>query len=333
MTISYEDFEEKLNDLNLTDAELAEYFIAGSDDERGLGSGIRIDPDKVDLESSDSPRTEAAVLFGFANAISRRRRKRRFEKSVKDDNRKILVTEGDSWFQFPFLLDDIVDHLSKDYSVYSVGAAGDTTKNMVFTDPEFVDAIEDAEGIAGRMPDGFLFSSGGNDILGEKDGTPVFELILNELPAGQNFDLSNAFVQQELERQLSLIRMGYRKLVEDIRKDFEELPIFFHAYDQVFPYMKNSPTDQRSGNWIQPPMEKKGIHEFEDQRAITTFLLGELVTIQNLVANTDSNVHILTTNQPLANDVTLWHDEIHPTSKGYGLVVEEFKSTLDRVLG
>ena len=223
MSITYQELEEMLADIDIPDSELAKYFIVEEDDERGFASGIRIDPGEVDLEASDDPRTEAAVLIGFTNGISRRRRKRRFKRAIKNDatkDRKIIVTEGDSWFQFPFILDDVIDHLSDEFNIYSVGAAGDTTKNMVFRDPEYLDAIEDAADFAGKLPDGFMFSSGGNDILGERDGTPVFDLILQQLDPGESFSLENAYVEPELEAQLNLIKDGYQKLISEIRLDF-----------------------------------------------------------------------------------------------------------------
>ena len=72
-------------------------------------------------------------LFGVVNGLSRSRRKKRFERSVKKhSDRPIIVTEGDSWFQFPFLLKDVIDNLSDHFSIYSVGSAGARTSEMVY---------------------------------------------------------------------------------------------------------------------------------------------------------------------------------------------------------
>ena len=57
---------------------------------------------------------ESAMRWG--NAISRWRRQTRFTNLIAQGVRKpVLVSEGDSWFQFPFLIDDVVDHLNKDF--------------------------------------------------------------------------------------------------------------------------------------------------------------------------------------------------------------------------
>ena len=82
--------------------------------------------------------------------------------------------------------------------------------------------------------------------------------------------------------------------------------------------------DKRKGKWIQPRMEAKGITAFEDQRAITTDLLDRFIDIQTQLAAEAQNIHVLATSRPLQSDVTLWHDEIHPTSEGYRRVVNEF---------
>ena len=147
MPISFEEFQQKAEDIEIPDSELARYFQLRDGDDTDINPTIVLDPGEVAIEQSDDPRTEGAIAFGFANSLSRRRRKRRFKARVDHPDhrhKKVLVTEGDSWFQFPFLLDDVVDHLVENYNVYSVGAAGDSTRNMIFTDPEYLDAIDDA---------------------------------------------------------------------------------------------------------------------------------------------------------------------------------------------
>ncbi len=333
--ISYSQLKEKLRDLDIDDRELAQYFTVSQDDTHGFASGIGIDETTVDLEGSDDPRTEAAVLFDFANSISRLRRKRRFRRNMKNSstkNRKILVTEGDSWFQFPFRVLDVVDHLDDHYNVFSVGAAGDTTQNMVFNNPEFLEAIEDAADIAGRAPNGFVFSSGGNDILGEKNDTPVFELIVRPHAPDEPFDLATAFVPDALQEQLDLITRGYSTLVREVHLDFPDLPIFIHGYDRVFPFNPSNGADHRKGKWIQPPLFAQGVVEFDHQRAITDFLLEKFRAIQMEIAATHPNVHVLQTHQPLANRLELWHDEIHPTDEGFATVVHEFRDTINSVI-
>ena len=69
----------------------------------------------------------------------------------------VLVSEGDSWFQYPIKLEDTIDHLyAKGFAVRSLDAAGDTLENML-KDREYVDAIGEAKASI------FLFSAGGND--------------------------------------------------------------------------------------------------------------------------------------------------------------------------
>ena len=41
-----------------------------------------------------------------------------------------IVSAGDSWFQHPCWLRDIIDKIKDDYAVLSLGVAGDTMSEM-----------------------------------------------------------------------------------------------------------------------------------------------------------------------------------------------------------
>ena len=70
-----------------------------------------------------------------------------------------FVSEGDSWFQYPLVLRDIIDWLSDDYAILDFAAAGDTLANMKRGILDIVDALKR------EKSHGFLLSGGGNDLL------------------------------------------------------------------------------------------------------------------------------------------------------------------------
>ncbi len=338
---SVAEVEAMLRDVAIPDAELRKYLKANKTQSRPFEPGLRYDEEQVEITHADLPRTEAGVVAGFLNGVSRFRRREIFLNAVQDpatQDRKVLVTEGDSWFQFPFLLEDVVDHLTPHYNVLSVGKAGDTTENMTLKSPEFLEAIDRAAEIIARAPDGFVFSAGGNDFLGQVDGEPVFKIILREQPAGSSFDSVTSFNLPELDARIERVRRGFRSMIAAIRRDYPNLPIFLHAYDQVFPYDENDARDRRNpiyadkDQWVAGPIAKRGITDPVEQRNVTNHLLGILRGVLDDLAATNAGVHVMETGLPLQGDVGLWHDEIHPTDEGFRRVTAKFRETIDAVL-
>jgi len=328
--VSFEKFRTEITDIDVPEEKLIKYFEADYPDpdvvdKDGFSPAVRIKDDEVELENVDDPRVEAAVLFGAANGLSRTRRLLGFQRAAKTQkDRPVIVTEGDSWFQFPFLLKDVVDNLSEHFSVYSLGAAGDTTLNMVFEAPEYQQALLKAEAIAGKEVNAFVFSSGGNDILGKSNGVRVLENIVRKHEPGETVSLDSAFNEGSLNKQFNFLRTGYEKVIRDIRTTHPDLPLFFHSYDNVWPYNPENENDKRKGIWVQPPLTAQGVTKFEDQRLITSHLIEKFSSLLKELTVKDPNVFFVDTGQPLADRLDLWHDEIHPNNEGYKLVSDKF---------
>ena len=70
----------------------------------------------------------------------------------------LIAAEGDSWFQYPFCLKDVIDWVFETFAVYCRSEAGDTLENMVRR-AEYLDALERT---GGRV---LLLSGGGNDLV------------------------------------------------------------------------------------------------------------------------------------------------------------------------
>lgn len=333
--ISFRELIEKFENLTVTDEELAEFFKEVDlpvSEKNSIRPNVVLDETKVDLSQDDDPRTEAAGLFNFVNSLAEKRRKLKFKSALKNHpERMTIVTEGDSWFQFPVLLRDVIDCLSDQFNVFSVGAAGDTTENMIFENPEYIKAIRKAEKLSGATPKAFLFSSGGNDLLGKKGDTRVLETIVRPLNPGEIFSIENAYIEDELNNVFALLQRGYVKLSTDIATHFPDITIFVHSYDNVWPYNPANSNDTRytkEGKWIQPSLSLRGVKDFENQRAITNDLLNRFRALLEEVANQHSNIRIIKTGTPLAGRLDLWHDEIHPNNNGYKIVAEKFADAI-----
>jgi len=107
-------------------------------------------------------------LMGTLNKNSSDQRLRRFNRKIsngfRDNNKhpenKVVLVEGDSWFEYPMFLYDITDYLmTKDnLAVYSLAYGGDWVSNMIA-------GGEYRKEYAILLPDIFIISGGGNDML------------------------------------------------------------------------------------------------------------------------------------------------------------------------
>jgi hypothetical protein len=110
-------------------------------------------------------------ILGFLNNESRSKRIKRFNKKLGSDFRdkkafphnKVVLVEGDSWFEYPLFLKDITDNLmqQKNLAVYSLASGGDWVANMV-------SGAEYQNEYLQIKPDIFILSGGGNDIVGDQ---------------------------------------------------------------------------------------------------------------------------------------------------------------------
>jgi hypothetical protein len=109
-------------------------------------------------------------LIGRFNEKDRAFRNAVFREKIEKEGRngkKLILAEGDSWFQFPRIfmnvdaVSDVIDHLIKtsDYIVYSLAYGGDWLSNILSLD-EYIEELPKLS------PDAFLISGGGNDMVG-----------------------------------------------------------------------------------------------------------------------------------------------------------------------
>lgn len=327
-TITYEEFLERWNNLDLPDAALRPYVLLEPGDS-AFSVEVRPNPETV----TGIPRLESAM--GFLNNRSRRKRQRDFESALRrGDPRPVLVSEGDSWFQFPLLVEDVIDHLGKEYLIWSLGAAGDTVENMIDSDSAEYMAGLDAQ--AGRVQ-AFLLSAAGNDVIGAKDGTPV---LLSLLHNGTRSSLPEKLINKaELGRVTEKLKASYRKVIATVRADprFAALPIVIHGYDYPFAFPFGNDTRRpiwvfnNQDKWLGSAFEAKGIADPELRRDILHILIDALYDCLGEVAAEDSHVHLVNVRGTLAKR-TDWVDEIHGTDEGFARVAKKFDTLLKQVL-
>ncbi len=254
---------------------------------------------------------EADVAIGLANGLSRALRKLRYRRKRRSGYAgPIIISEGDSWFQYPIVLDDVVDNLMERYAVLSLGAAGDTLSNMLAT-------AEYREAIAEEGADVFLFSASGNDVLG---GGSLADM-LNEYRPGM--EVGDIVRQDILTRTLEKIETGYTTVITEALGVNPRLAVLFHGYDK--------PVPRRDGRWLGKPMASRGIPTFL-QGEVAGYLIDRLnERLAVLEARFPGSVSHVDCRGRVGGSVQSWYDELHPRNPGYERVAALFEAQIEEL--
>lgn len=340
--ITIEEWEAIVDDDLRTDAEVMSIsiIVTGA---WGFNLGLEPDPSKVDVPKSWYAQENA---MRWANRRERRKRKNRFERRLKEgDTSPVLVTEADSWGQFPLLIHDVVDYLNDNgFNCWSMGAAGDTADNMVYGPvtkggQEYMLGLERQKSLVRA----FVFSAAGNDIIGEDPETGKAELhdLVKDFN-GNLDDVTGHIDRDALRNRLGELKEAYSQVIHTIRKDtsFKRLPIIIHGYDVPFPYPwsshdKRSPIYLmgRNDKWLGSVFSKKGIPNDPLGRAILTELIDELYVMLHELAGNSRDSHVWVVNcRGVLPSLSDWNDEIHGTSPGFAKVAGRFIGVLNHAI-
>ncbi len=326
----YRDLKNMMMDPWVPDEQIAPYLTVVAADGSPFNPVIVPDPERVDMGDAEGV-FDVGVALSWANGIERWRRQARFNDRVKGSGLPVLVSEGDSWFQFPFLVHDVVDQLGDDHLIWSLDAAGDTADNMVNRRPEYLAALraQKSNGVQA-----FLFSAAGNDVIGQDAaGRSVLQGLVKSFRPGE--EPARHIDHARLTTVLQFLESAYRKVVRTIRSDpdLADLPILVHAYDYVLP--GGQPGDPRhppwasQDKWLGRVLTDKGITDASLRVGILRILIDATYDMLAAVAGNSDTTHVHVVDVrgtlPLVDD---WADEIHPTDAGFAQVAHRFRSTL-----
>jgi hypothetical protein len=334
--ISMAELQEMMADPRVPETELRQYFVANPQTSRPFAPAIVPDPERVDVAPATDA-LEGAMAMDFANGLCRLRRQKKFlRRKLFGDKRPVLVSEGDSWFQFPLFLEDVIDQVLPDFNIWSVDAAGDTLQNMVLDNAEYLRALRAHR----RDVRAFLFSGGGNDIVGEdEDGDPIIPQLLRPFEEGRPPEWyldTEAFAAK-----IRFVEDCYRMVIENVSAEHPHLPIVCHGYDYAIP--GGYPGDTRNPFWAaqdqwigRPLREDLGITDPALQQALVRLMIDCLnERLKNLCGG----------NNPAGAFRNVWHvdcrglvvdqwaDELHPTDRGFQTVASRFLNVLASALG
>lgn len=268
----------------------------------------------------------------------RQRRHAQFRRRYHaGENRPLLIADGDSWFHFPVFLRDVTLQLSHDHLVLPLASAGDTLKHMVYgaeatRGQRYVGGLRDY----GHDAKAFLFSGGGNDLIGiDPTGTPAILSYLRPYERGRS---PGWYIDTpEFRRRLAFIEAALRHVLAEVAVRRPHLPVLIHGYDYAQPCPWGT-EDQRHPRWtardhfLGSAARRLGIADPALQRAIARCVIDAINDVQrrlsggNVEGGAFAHVYHVDVREAVPRDE--WADEIHPTNEGYARVADRFRAVL-----
>jgi N-acetylmuramoyl-L-alanine amidase len=293
--------EQALNDL------LKDLYEPAEHGDKPFDAAIQLRPE-VKRELSEIA-VESDAALNWANKIARAGRWVAYKAKTAVGFKGLrIVEEGDSWFQYPMLLDDTIDQLSRDAdkAIFSLSGAGDLLEDMA-NRREYLSALQQTS--ASLM----LLSGGGNDILGGgRFGTFL-------LPYAQGKTAKELLNMPVVNAELGKAVRAYRSILKEVKDRFPAVRVLGHAYDVPFP--------ESDGRWIGKPLGAAGI-PLDVGRSIVEHLL-DLFTNELLGLEAEfSNYGFVNLRGKVDQGKNSWFDELHPRNAGYGRAAEEFRNAI-----
>jgi hypothetical protein len=299
-------------------------------------------------------------LMGKLNRKSTAKRREAYFRLIESgfrnkENRsnKVIVAEGDSWFQFPYLITDIIDWLSKEphYAVYSIAYAGDWFTNILYEE-KYV------EELSIHNPEVFLISGGGNDFVGsnrlalmvhpeekyfEIPNTGLRKALLSYEPDNDRADILKGYehIANSFFSFIWTIKAQYYTLFRNLETSgkYPGMKIITQGYDYVIPtlqfrkkkFLQSFITKKAgSGKWLKRPLLIKGISDDALGKQILKAMIFEIncMFIELATDPTFPNVyHIDCRNTARGWDD--WYDELHLNSDRYREIAKTYRRCID----
>lgn len=289
-------------------------------------------------------------LLGWLNKVGRRKKNRKFKKQLRKPdfrvNKKVIVAEGDSWFEYPLFIKDILDWIIKktNYPVYSLAYGGDWIANILY-EAQYI------EELTLYQPEVFLISGGGNDLVGggrlakmvnkrslvDVTLTPTDQQLLGELQNRCGYTEVQArrivvgfkFLNKDFHALINLFRILYSLLFRNIELSgkFNDMMIVTQGYD--FPIPSNNKSIGKplrwafgNGRWLYHPLIMKGITDGEEQRSVVAAMIFEFNEMLIATGRKFQRVYHIDSRGLLKDEE--WADELHARSRAFERIADRY---------
>lgn len=322
------------------------------------------DNDEQDMLKKSAVEGILKSLNGFKNSQRNEKYFNKIKKLKASSSKKNklvkIIAEGDSWFNYPIILSDIIDWVSmeENLAVLSLASGGDWLLNILAS-RDYVD------GLSVHSPDFFLMSGGGNDVAGmyrlalmvDRKPADKSEFEENEWakkiigkaenqPEAKKWDVAVQHLSKDFFALLMLFRLQYYCLFNDLlhkgKKKYKDLKIITQGYDFLIPsYQKGYGFKPWNwfvpvlrlighGSWLKTPLKIKDIHDEQLQKDIIyafIFLFNEMMIeleehFNENVLKGDKRIFHIDSRELVKEDE--WVDEIHPLPDKFKIIAQTY---------
>jgi len=308
--------------------------------------------------NEESLRETSNANTGLIGKLNRRSTKKRQEdyfkriESQKPNKKYIKIyAEGDSWFLFPKFVKDIIDWLEENdnYLIYSDAYAGDWITNIIY-EGQYIEALTT------QLPDVFLISGGGNDLVGNSR----MAVMLSNKPNQQNKHTAETlshldeetkrlilsaqpYITKEFYAFIWTMKAQYTLLFKNLyenTKKFKNMISVTQGYAYPFPKKGNNfswkyplqpivNSFTETGQWLFRPLMLRGILDTEMQRAIVMTFIYEFNEMLLEVSKKFANVHHIDC-RDIPKNQNDWYDELHLKSHKFKEIANRYKELIDK---
>jgi|CXWK01.1.fsa_nt_gi hypothetical protein len=325
--ITYAELKRRAASGDLSPEELAAYFLPDPAHHTAFVPAVRLNRDLVDLDGVEPRRRFLLKLLLRAEEAWSTRHPlvqqsgpdaTKKSKSFKKASARVRVlAEGDSWFRLPDSVflgypKDAVDILRLTHDVNTVAFYGDEIAEMVSDANKKNYLVPLNAGLRKH----FIFSGGGNDVLGS-----IATYVKKMGSTGTDPASPASYVHPDFDKKLDETLGHYKTLYGHVRgSSSPDIPLYLHGYAYAIP--------RQNGPYIGGVLKKLG---FEPGSQLAKAIVREMVNRFNvrLKAFADARATVRYVDLRLELGASDWHtDEIHPNDSGARKVARRLREAI-----
>jgi lysophospholipase L1-like esterase len=309
---------EKVQRGTLADDEFSKFFLAQPNPRQPFDFTVGINRTTVDLEGVEKTGKFADALAHDA-AVGRDQKLSATAPPAGFKRKSPVVAEGDSWFRLPNVImpPTLIDLLNQSYGypIDNMAHWGDTLADMIVAGQFWPPLVS-------GQADTFLFSGGGNDVLGGEGGIARF-LNLFDVDHAKPSDAAY-YLKQEFYDNLKLILQNYESLIQRLQVRAPHAIMIGHGYDYAIP--------RPDGPWIGNGMMFVGLDPTFRAglcQAIVRLMIDAFNNALATFATAYSNFRYVDLRGTIGKNE--WRDELHPIAAGAAKTAARFDKALRKL--
>lgn len=237
------------------------------------------------------------ALYRAVSALDNARRNKRYLDLAQSKQSPPVITQGDSWFAFPFIEPlDVSESLASLTPVYSLACPGDDMTDI--SRGEKLDELIWAVDHTGS--DHVALSAGGNELIGDH-----FPDVLRTTRHAQS--AMDFLHLDRVNRKIEHVADGLERILQRLIAIKPDIRVYCHSYDYPLPDINN-------GRFLGPALDRAGIPP-EKHKAICQLLLDMFDnTLVSLCQRYAANLNRVDFRGVSGGRPDHWADEVHLTS-------------------